>query len=223
MRALLFCSVTILVWAALQLRVYALAPSRLRDLARQSAPRAAESPAMDLSQALIRLVSAVTAGGSLRAELERMAGRHFARSHVAVSDVEEALRCGCDARSEKPAARTALRVMSCDIVASARLSEALGCPVSTPLSTVERIYRHTQRVEELRATAFSMPKSTVKLLAALPAVTLMGGELLGARPLTFLFGTSAGGVCLAIGAVFWVSGILWMRTVLHSFAAGHGS
>lgn len=216
MIVLYFCAVAVFAWTALQMRTSALLPARLRSIATHDLPRLEDSTVTDLSQVLIRLVSAVTAGGNLRSELEQMAGRPFVRSHLTVSDVEEAVSSWCQAAQPRT-----VHVVSCNIVASARLSEALGCAVSVPLRTVERVYRHAQHVEELRATAFSMPKSTVKLLAALPAVTLAGGGLLGADPLAFLLATSVGRVCLAVGAVFWASGLLWMRILLNSFTAGH--
>lgn len=62
--------------------------------------------------------------------------------------------------------------------------------------------------------ACAVPKATVGLLSALPAVTVALGELLGARPLAFLLGSPRGVVCLVLGGCCYAAGLAWMRALL---------
>ena len=52
-------------------------------------------------------------------------------------------------------------------------------------------------LDDLRANAFAMPQATVKLLMALPLLTVMLGECMGAHPLRFLVEDVKGWMCLA--------------------------
>ena len=55
------------------------------------------------------------------------------------------------------------------------------------------------------------PRATARLLAMLPLLGLMMGAALGARPLSFLFGSLPGLTCLLIGVGLDVLGLWWTR------------
>lgn len=75
-------------------------------------------------------------------------------------------------------------------------------------------YRQMRLMQNLRSQACAVPKATVGLLSALPAVTVALGELLGARPLAFLLGSPRGVVCLTLGGCCYAAGLAWMRALL---------
>ncbi|MBT1162001.1 hypothetical protein JS541_09175 [Bifidobacterium sp. SO1] len=109
--------------------------------------------------------------------------------------------------------RQIARVAS-DIVAASRVSAELGCPAVQCLEAVGAAYRRTRLLDDLRAQAFAVPQATVKLLSVLPAATIVFGELLGARPLGFLFGSPQGLLCLGLGMACYGGGMIWMRAIL---------
>lgn len=104
--------------------------------------------------------------------------------------------------------------VAADVRAAARVSELLGCPAVRCLEAVGAAYRRSRLLDDLRSQAFAVPRATVRLLTALPVVTVMLGELLGARPLAFLFGSPQGLLCLALGLCWYAGGLAWMRAML---------
>jgi tight adherence protein B len=100
-----------------------------------------------------------------------------------------------------------------------RLSEVLGSRLVESLRVVRTLYEQERRLEDLRAQAFSMPRATVKLLAALPVITLCGGEVLGAHSFAFLTGSAAGWMCCLCGLGLFGAGWMWMRRLLRDFGA----
>ncbi len=102
------------------------------------------------------------------------------------------------------------------LLAVATVSDSLGCEVVRCLDVVSDDYRRLRMVEDLKNNAFAMPEATVRLLSALPLVTVLVGELLGASPVAFLLGTDTGLLCLAVGLLFYAAGLRWLRSLLNS-------
>ena len=100
------------------------------------------------------------------------------------------------------------------VTAAAVLSDELGCQAVPCLEAVLTAYRQMRLMQNLRSQACAVPKATVGLLSALPAVTVALGELLGARPLAFLLGSPRGVVCLVLGGCCYAAGLAWMRALL---------
>ena len=98
--------------------------------------------------------------------------------------------------------------------AASIVSDRLGCKAAPCLEAVLAAYRHMRLTQNLRSQAFAVPKATVGLLSALPAVTVVLGELMGARPLAFLLGSRQGLVCLALGGCCYAAGLAWMRALM---------
>lgn len=63
------------------------------------------------------------------------------------------------------------------------------------------------------ATSMAGPRATVRLLAILPAIGLALGTAIGADPVSFLFGSSAGIGCLAGAVILDVAGLAWARRI----------
>jgi tight adherence protein B len=94
------------------------------------------------------------------------------------------------------------------------VSRLLGCEASRCLEAVSGSYKRAQMLESLRKRAFSVPKATVKLLSALPLLTLALGQLMGARPLRFLLFSPVGKVCMILGLFAYVTGLAWIGILL---------
>ncbi|MCM3882455.1 type II secretion system F family protein [Frankia sp. R82] len=89
------------------------------------------------------------------------------------------------------------------IRAGARLS-----PVTEMLATLARA--DAVRAEEL-ATALAGPRSSGRLVAALPVFGIALGSLAGASPLHTLLTTPAGVACLLLGGLADLVGLRWLR------------
>lgn len=98
------------------------------------------------------------------------------------------------------------------------LSEQLGCEASSCLQAVAISTARLRKVTDLRNNAFAMPQATVKLLSVLPLLTLAAAQLLGANPLGFLMWTPQGWGCIVFGGFCYVSGIVWMSSMLKAVA-----
>lgn len=94
------------------------------------------------------------------------------------------------------------------------LSDELGCPAASCLDAVLASYRHMRLMRHLTDQALAVPKATVGLLSALPAITVALGELMGAEPLRFLLGSRQGTVCLVLGACCYAAGLAWIHALL---------
>lgn len=95
-----------------------------------------------------------------------------------------------------------------------RLSESLGCEAVRCMEAVARTYRRGAAMQDMKHGAAAMPQATAQLLCALPACTVLLGELFGAGPLGFLFGSPQGLMCLVSGGGAYACGLLWMRGLL---------
>lgn len=94
------------------------------------------------------------------------------------------------------------------------LSEQIGCETSRCLQVVIDAYKRAQLLHDLREQALTTPQATARLLAALPLLTLVLGEAMGAHPLRFLCMTTLGRICL-VAALFWyIAGLVWIRRLL---------
>lgn len=149
-------------------------------------------------------------GGGLVGAFEEQAGRSFATRRVSYARARAML----DERRLPQETNDQVEAVAYALVVACRLSVTLGCEASRCLEAVGSAYRRMARLAQAKAAAFAMPKATVKLLTALPLLTLAFGSLLGARPLSFLLKPGAGTLCLALGGSCYLLGLLWMRALL---------
>lgn len=104
--------------------------------------------------------------------------------------------------------------VACGVAVASAVSLELGCPAARCLEAVRAGYLRARLQDDLRANAFAMPKSTARMLLALPAVVVFLGELLGADPLGMLLGSAQGRAMLCLGTICYVGGLLWMQRLL---------
>ncbi|WEV72692.1 hypothetical protein [Bifidobacterium sp. ESL0790] len=95
-----------------------------------------------------------------------------------------------------------------------KVSHELGYGALRCLDAVSASYKRNRMMRTLRGNAFAMPKSTVKLLSALPFATLVLGEFMGANSLAFLVGTGVGRICFLLGSCVYGIGLMWMRAMM---------
>lgn len=109
------------------------------------------------------------------------------------------------------------RVLS-PLAATWAVHERTGAPVADLLDTLARSLRDADDAALSRRAALAAPVATARVLAGLPVLGLALGELVGARPLTVLIGTSGGRVSAVVGLVCVVAGVVWTRHLLRSAA-----
>jgi tight adherence protein B len=89
-----------------------------------------------------------------------------------------------------------------------------GAPLAASLRELAAVYRavgHNQR--ELEA-AWAGPRATVRLVAALPAVGVVFGLLMGFDTLRVLFASPPGWLCLLLGGALMFAGGRWNRRLM---------
>ena len=161
------------------------------------------------------LIAQVKSGSNVVEAFEEQGGMRFATPRVTAARAEAVLQARATAdESDHDIAATARRLS-----AACRLSEKAGCSLSRCLEAAADDQRRARRTDELRRQTFAMPKATIRLLTALPGMTVLLGELLGARPVAFLLGSPQGLLCLIAGAVWYVVGLAWTRRLLGEFSA----
>jgi tight adherence protein B len=160
----------------------------------------------------------VKAGGSLEEALaDQMDGEPISLTPCMPNreQLQDMMHTCLDAKETREQADQA----AVELDLACRLIGALGCEATHCLDAVASSYRRNRMLKTLKDSAFTVPKSTVKLLSLLPLATLVLGELMGASPIAFLIGKTAGHVCLALGTGSYMLGMLWMRTLMDGVAA----
>lgn len=71
-----------------------------------------------------------------------------------------------------------------------------------------------------REIALAGPRTTARVLAALPLIGLLLGAVLGVNTLGVLLGTGPGIACLLAGAGFWWAGRTWTARLVRTASAG---
>ncbi|RSX55162.1 pilus biosynthesis protein [Bifidobacterium dolichotidis] len=100
------------------------------------------------------------------------------------------------------------------LVAAYELSGRLGCHTAVCCEAVQAAYKRMRLQADLTANAFAVPRSTVRVLSALPLLTLLLGECLGAHPIQFLLSSPAGWLCLLTGSACYAFGLWWLHMLL---------
>ena len=83
-------------------------------------------------------------------------------------------------------------------------------------ATLDQVAAALAADESLRAVVGSelaAPRATGKLMAALPALGVGMGYLLGGDPLGWLVQGPAGGTCLVLGTALACGGVLWIESL----------
>ncbi|OBI47246.1 type II secretion system F family protein, partial [Mycobacterium sp. E796] len=90
-----------------------------------------------------------------------------------------------------------------------QLASDQGLAITTLMRAAQRDIAERQRFSARVASGMAGARATATILAALPALGVLLGQLIGARPLSFLLGGHAGGWLLVIGSMLSCGGLLW--------------
>jgi tight adherence protein B len=94
-----------------------------------------------------------------------------------------------------------------------RVAARSGAALAPAIDRVADALQAELELARALATALAAPRATAKLLACLPLAGLLLGTAIGARPMSFLFGSPAGVSCLVGAALFDAAGLAWARRI----------
>lgn len=99
------------------------------------------------------------------------------------------------------------------VSAAWRVSERTGAPIATVLSQVAVHLRKERHLAAVVAAELSAARASGRIMALLPFVALAVGTLVGANPLTFLFGSWLGEAALLAGVSLAAAGVVWTERI----------
>jgi tight adherence protein B len=100
-----------------------------------------------------------------------------------------------------------------------QLAAEHGLAIATLMRAAQRDITERQRFSARVASSMAGARATAAILAALPVLGVVLGELIGARPLSFLLGGQAGGWLLVVGSVLACAGLLWSDSITDRLAS----
>jgi tight adherence protein B len=95
------------------------------------------------------------------------------------------------------------------------LSSQSGSSINEALTHVADKLMMRRNQEQLIATELASTKATVFVLAGLPIMGAGMGLMLGSDSISWLLGSTAGRVCLALGIALELLGWLWIKRLLN--------
>jgi tight adherence protein B len=99
------------------------------------------------------------------------------------------------------------------------LSSQSGSSVTEALAQVADKLMTRKNQEQLIATELASTKATVFVLAGLPIIGAGMGLMLGSDSISWLLGSTAGRVCLALGLALELLGWFWIKRLLNGALA----
>jgi tight adherence protein B len=93
-----------------------------------------------------------------------------------------------------------------------------GLAISVLMRAAHRDIVDRQRFADRMSAALAGARATAAILAALPVLGVLLGEVVGAHPLRFLFGGGPGGVLLVVGVSLMCAGVLWADRIIDRMA-----
>ena len=90
-----------------------------------------------------------------------------------------------------------------------KLAAEQGLPMSTLMRTAQLDIVERQRFSRKVMAAMAGARATAAILAGLPMLSMLFGQLIGADAMAFLLGGHAGGWLLVVGVTLVCSGLLW--------------
>jgi tight adherence protein B len=100
-----------------------------------------------------------------------------------------------------------------------QLAAEHGLAMSTLMRAAQHDIVERQRFSGHVTSAMAGARATAAILAALPMLSVLFGQLIGADPLAFLLTGHAGGWLLVIGVVLVCSGMLWSDRIIDRAAS----
>ena len=101
------------------------------------------------------------------------------------------------------------------MVAASRLALTLGAPLSGVLLNISNTLTADDDANAEREAAFAGPKTTARVLMALPLLGLALGWLLGGNPIAIITGGGLGSLSVLLGLAllgvgrFWINRLIW--------------
>jgi tight adherence protein B len=90
-----------------------------------------------------------------------------------------------------------------------RLASDQGLAIATLMRAAQRDIAERQRFSARVSSSMAGARATATILAGLPVLGVLLGQLIGARPLSFLLSGHAGGWLLVVGSLLACGGLLW--------------
>lgn len=100
-----------------------------------------------------------------------------------------------------------------------QLASDHGLAIATLMRAAQRDIAERQRFSERLASSMAGARATAAILAGLPVLGVLLGQLIGARPLNFLLSGHAGGWLLVVGSILACGGLLWSDRITDRLAA----
>ncbi|MEE2855438.1 MAG: type II secretion system F family protein [Actinomycetota bacterium] len=100
-----------------------------------------------------------------------------------------------------------------------RLASDNGLGIATLMRAAQRDIAERQRFSARVSSSLAGARATAAILAALPVLGVLLGQLIGARPLSFLLGGRAGGWLLLVGSALACIGLLWSDRIADRVAS----
>lgn len=95
-----------------------------------------------------------------------------------------------------------------------RIAEAHGAQLAELLAAVRQDVRARLAFEKTLHASLGGARATAAILAGLPLIGIVFGELMGASPLHLLLSTHTGGILLVCGVLLAATGLLWSDRIL---------
>lgn len=184
--------------------------SRLEAVA--AVKRRSSASRIGLAMTIASAIAYVRSGGTLLDAFGRQHGMRFAVARLTAERLYEVLA----SQAERSDSEAKIKHVAMELEAACQVSTSLGCEAARCLEAASASLRRAELLEDLRKTAFAMPKATVNMLTVLPLITLVLGEILGARPVAFLLSGVRGWLCLIIGGAWYGLGLLWVRVLMRN-------
>lgn len=90
-----------------------------------------------------------------------------------------------------------------------RLADEHGLAIAALMRAAQRDLAERQRFSGQVVAGLAGARATAAILAGLPVLGVLLGELIGARPVGFLLGGGGGGWCLVVGVSLSCAGLWW--------------
>jgi tight adherence protein B len=164
-----------------------------------------------LETALDVLVGELRVGSHPVRAFRVAAGETVGAVAVSLRAVAARARLGADVTAGlRAAARSSALPAQWDRLAVCwQLASDQGLAIATLMRTAQRDIAERQRFWARLSSSMAGARATATILAGLPVLGVLLGQLIGARPLSFLLGGQTGGWLLVVGSMLVCGGLLW--------------